>query len=266
VTELDGLVETTVASERRRRRWPWLIVLAVFVGLLVGAWFLVDSVSRGLVTSAVQTAVNQKLRLPADHKVDVEISGMMIPQLIKGSFDDMIVSSDGVPVNGTTLDVTVRAHDIQYRGDMGQMSAGTAVVTMNQNQLRGMLGQVDGIPVSSIGLKAPDVTASTSVSLFGQSLKLGLAMKPSAKAGALVLAPDTITIGGSKTSAADLKSRFGSLADSILAPRTVCMADKLPKGLTLSAVKVAGDTLVADLTIAPNLAVDSTLQQRGTCP
>jgi hypothetical protein len=266
VTDFDSLMATAEAPKGRRRRgWAWIVVLVVFIGLVVGAWFLVDSVSRSLVASAVQSGVNQKLNMPADHEVDVQIEGAMIPQLIKGSFDDVTVSSDGVPVNGTTADVTVHAQDIAYRGDVGQMSSGTAVVTLDENQLRGMLGQIDGIPVSSIGLKAPNVTATTSITLFGQSLKLGLAMTPTAKNGALVLTPATITLGGSEVSASDLKSRFGSLADSILAPRTVCLADKLPKGLTLTAVKVAGDTLVADLKIAPDLAVDSALQQKGTC-
>ncbi|HKT57172.1 MAG TPA: LmeA family phospholipid-binding protein [Microbacterium sp.] len=257
---------TSTDASRRRRRWPWLVALLVVAGLLVAAWFLADSVARDVATSAVRTAVIQKLRLPADQKVDVDIEGMVIPQLIEGTFHDVRVASDGVPVGGTTADVTVRLNDIEYRGDTpGKMASGSAVVTVGQQQLRSLLDGADGIPASSLVLRAPHVTASTKVTVFGTAVPIGIAMTPTAKAGALVLRPDSFTVGSARMTAAALSGRFGSLVDGITRSRSVCIANRLPAGVSLTAVKVSGASLVADLAIDGDLAVDSALQQKGSC-
>jgi hypothetical protein len=214
----------------------------------------------------VRSAVIQKLSLPADQPVDVEIEGMVIPQLIGGTFHDVRVSSADVPIGGTQADVSVQLNEVEYRGDApGKMSAGKATVTLTEAQLRSLAGGIDGIDPSSLALKEPDVTASTQLSLFGASVDVGIALQPSAKSGALVLTPASFTVGSGTLNASDLTSRFGSLADAITKPRSICIADKLPAGVTLTGVQVSGSTLVADFAINGDLAVDSTLQQKGTC-
>jgi len=257
---------TSTDASRRRRRWPWLVALLVVAGLLVAAWFLADSVARDLTTSAVRTAVIQKLKLPADQKVDVDIEGMVIPQLIGGTFHDVRVASDGVPVGGTTADIAVRLNDVEYRGDTpGKMASGTAVVTVGQDALRSLFSSVDGIPASSLTLKAPDVTATTRLSVLGTTVPIGIAMTPSATSGALVLRPASFTVGSATMTASALSERFGSLVDGITRSRRVCIADRLPAGVSLTAVRVSGASLVADLAIDGDLAVDGALQQKGVC-
>jgi hypothetical protein len=256
----------TTDTSPRRRRWPWVVALLVVIGLLVVAWFVADSLARGLVTTAVRSAVIQKLSLPADQPVDVEVEGMVIPQLVGGTFDNVQVSSADVPIGSTHADVAVQLNDVEYRGATpGKMSAGTATVTLDEQQLRSLASGIDGIDPSSLGLKEPDVTATTTLSLFGASVDVGIALQPSAKAGALVLTPASFTVAGATLNASDLANRFGSLADPITKPRTICIADKLPAGVTLTGVQVSGATLVTHFAINGDLAVDSKLQQKGTC-
>jgi len=257
---------TTMEAPRRRRRWPWFVALVVVLGLLVVAWFIADSLIRGLVTTAVRAGVVQQLGLPADQQVDVEIEGMMVPQLVGGTFHDVTVSSDDVALDGTAADVSVQLNDVEYRGDTpGKMASGTAVVTFDQAQLQSLLQNVDGLPTSSVGLKEPDITATVSLSVFGAKVPVGVAMEPSASNGALVLTPQSFSVAGATMTAADVSSRFGSLAGALTQPRSICIADRLPAGVTLTGMKVAGDTLVADLSINGDLAVDTSLQQKGTC-
>ncbi|KHK99031.1 hypothetical protein LK09_07220 [Microbacterium mangrovi] len=256
----------TTDTSPRRRRWPWAVALLVVIGLLVAAWFIADSLARGLVTTAVRTAVIQKLHLPADQPVDVDIEGMVIPQLIGGTFHDVRVASDDVPIGDTAADVAVQLKDVEYRGATpGKMSAGNATVTLTEAQLRSLATGIHGIDPSSIGLKEPDVTASTRLSLFGASIEVGIGLKPSAKSGALVLTPASFTVGSATLNASDLAGRFGSLADPITQPRSICIADKIPAGVTLTGVRVSGATLVADFAIDGDLAVDAALQQKGSC-
>lgn len=256
----------TTDTSPRRRRWPWFVALLVVVGLLVVAWFIADALARGFVTTAVRTAVVQKLDLPADQPVDVEIEGMVIPQLIGGTFHDVRVASADVPIGGTQADVAVHLTDVEYRGDTpGQMTDGSATVTLTEAELRSLADGVDGVDPSSIGLAEPNVTASTKLSLFGASIDIGIALRPSAKSGALVLTPASFTVGGATLSAADLADKFGSLAAPVTESRSICIADKLPAGVTLTGTHVSGSTLVADFAIAGDVAVDSTLQQKGTC-
>jgi hypothetical protein len=79
------------ASPRRRARWPWAlaIVVVVLAALVVGGEF----VARALVAQQVRSQVITALKLPADQQLDVEVGGIVLPQLIAGRLDELHLSS-----------------------------------------------------------------------------------------------------------------------------------------------------------------------------
>lgn len=249
---------------RRGRSWSWLIAVVVVAALAVVAWFLGEWIARDIVTKTVRQTVVTTFALPADQDVRVEVAGQVLPQLVSGTLEDVRVSTRDASIGGVTADVAVDLKDVRYR-EGGAMSAGVAVVTLDERELRALLDDVDGIPAASIGLASPDVTATTKLSAFGATVPIGLSLTPGASHGALVLSPAAFTLGGATISAADLRARFGSVADAVLRDRTVCIADDLPKGLTLSDVRVTDDRLVSRFEIDGRIAVDPSLQQKGTC-
>jgi hypothetical protein len=85
---------------RRRARWPWvlLIVVAVIAALLVAA----ELVARAALPGIVRSLVVEELKLPADQQLDVEASGVLLPQLISGTLDELQLSSKQVTIGGIT--------------------------------------------------------------------------------------------------------------------------------------------------------------------
>src|SRR3954453_12802176 len=105
---------TTAPPEprRRHRAWPWILAAVIVVGLAVAAWFIGESIARGLVEKTIRDQVVTSLALPEDQPVDVTVAGTVIPQLIAGKLDDVTVSSDDVPIGQLQGDITVHAEGV----------------------------------------------------------------------------------------------------------------------------------------------------------
>ena len=148
---------------KRRRAWPWILALIIVAGLAVAAWFAGEWIARDIVTKTIRDQVITQLSLPADQDVDVVVEGAVLPQLIRGSLDDVTVSSQDVALEAFVGDVTVHAQDIAIRGDAGA-GAASATVVLDLEQLRTLLSTIDGFPADSLGLSEPNVTMAPSTS------------------------------------------------------------------------------------------------------
>jgi hypothetical protein len=260
----DHWVAAAEPPRRRRRAWPWIVAFAIVIGLAIVAWFAGEAIAKDIVTKTIRDQVVTQLSLPADQEMQVEIASPVIPQLITGTLSEVTITSEDVPMESFVGDVTVSAQDIPIRGG-GEMGSGTATVVLTEDQLRTLMETVDDFPVESVGLEAPDVTMSTELSVFGLSIPVAAALTPSAVGGDLVLTPASLQLAGAEIGAEDLRDRFGRLADTVLRDWTVCIAQYIPAGLTLTAVAVDGEQVVADFDIDGAIISDPSLQENGTC-
>ena len=260
----DQWVVAAEPARRRRRAWPWLVAFAIVVGLAVVAWFAGEAIAKDIVTKTIREQVVTQLSLPADQEMHVDVASPVIPQLITGTLSEVTITSEDVPMESFVGDVTVHAEDIPIRGG-GEMASGTATVVLTKEQVRTLMATVDGFPVESLGLEAPDITMSTELSVFGVSIPVAAALTPSAVGGDLVLTPASLQLAGAEIGAEDLRDRFGRLSETVLRDWTVCIAQYIPAGLTLTAVSVDGEQVVADFDIDGAIISDPSLQENGTC-
>lgn len=260
----EPMPEWGYAEPPKRRRWPWVVVVLVVIVLGVVAWFAAEAAARDIVEKTIAKGVVDQLGLPADQEVDVEVAGTVIPQLIVGRLNDVTISADDVSLDVFTGDVTVNAKDVSVREPYA-MSAASATVSLDEEQLQALMSTVDGFPADTLGLAAPDVTMSVELSLFSLSVPVSVALTPSAADGDLVLAPASLSVADADVTAESLRSRFGALADVVLRDWTVCVAQYLPAGATLTSTEVTGDLLIADFAIDPMIVSDTTLREKGSC-
>lgn len=253
-------------AEPRKRRpvWPWIVSAVAVLALMVVAWFVAEWIAKDFVTKSIRTLIVTQLALPEDQEVDVTVEGMVLPQLISGTLDEVTVASDDVAIGPTTGDVTVHAQGIPIRAD-APAEAGSASVRLDADQLKALLSSIEGFPADSVELAEPDVTMSTELSLFGLAVPIGVSLTPGVNEGDLVLTPAGFQIADAEFTAEGLRDQFGALADAVLRDWTVCIADDLPAGVTLSSVAVQGDELVVDLTVDGRIITDPALQAKGTC-
>ena len=250
-------------SRPRRKVWPWLLALGIVIVLAIVAWFAGEAIAKALVTKTIRDQVVTQLALPADQEVDVTVPGAMIPQLISGSLGEVVIVSDDVPIGSFTGDVSVTATEVPIRG--GEMGSAAATVTLDEDQVRELMSTVDGFPADSLALDAPDVEMATELSFFGATIPVAVSLTPSAVEGDLVLSPASLQLAGAEITADGLRQQFGRLANVVLRDWTVCLAQYIPAGLTLTTVAVEGDQVVADFDIDGAMMSDPELQENGTC-
>ncbi|BDV30142.1 LmeA family phospholipid-binding protein [Microbacterium terricola] len=252
------------ATSRSRAGWAWLIGVVIVVGLAIAAWFIGERIAHDLVVKTIRDQVITQLSLPEDQQIDVTVEGMVLPQLIAGTLTEVSIVSDDVPLGQVTGDISVEASGVPIRGDAPADEA-HGTLALDVDQLQSLLSTIDGFPAESVGLDEPNVTAATELTFFGATVPLGIALTPSAAEGDLVLTPASLTLGSAEISAADLESRFGSVADRLLKDWHVCIADSLPAGVTLTEVSVIGDEIIALVDIDGAIITDPALQENGTC-
>jgi hypothetical protein len=255
---------TTAEEPRRRRAWPWLVAFAVVALLAAGAWFAGEAIARDLVVKTIRSQIITNLALPADQQIDVDVPGAMIPQLIGGSLDEVRVQSQDVALGPFEGDISVEAFDVPIRGE-GELRDATAVVRVDEAQLRSLMAAVDDFPADALGIDAPYVTASTEFDVFGAAIPVGVSLTPGAAEGSLVLTPASVQVAGADVTAEELRRQFGILSNTVLRDWPVCIAQYLPAGLVLRDITVEGDLLVAGFDIDGSIIDDPAMLENGTC-
>lgn len=253
------------APARRGRRWPWLLAIVIVGVLAVGAWFAGEYIARSIVERTIREQLITNLDLPADQQIDITVPGAILPQLAVGSLAEVTVSSDDVPLkSGLTADVVVRAQDVPTRSG-GDWSGGYATVTLDEAQVQALLATIEGFPAATVVLDEPDIDVTTDLQLFALTVPVGVGLTPSVSAGKLVLTPDTLQVAGGEISAEALVDQFGAIARTVVRDWEVCIADQLPAALTLTGIRVDGQTVVADFEIDSAILSEPAAQQNGTC-
>lgn len=253
------------APAPRHRVWPWLVVAGVVLALGIGAVFAAEWAARAFVEGSVRSTAADQLDLPADHEIDVAVEGWVVPQLVRGRLEEITVRSQDVPLSdAVTGDVDVVVTDVPVRGG-GPAGGAAGSLILDEEQLQRLLATVSDFPAETVGLSAPDVTMSFTPELFGISIDIEAAVEPSAVEGDIVLTPTRLRIGDALVDADEVRERFGGIADLVLRDWTVCIADDVPAGVTLTGLQVEGARLVAAFDVDGAIISDRALQEPGSC-
>jgi hypothetical protein len=260
-----GFTEYQREPRRRRRAWPWIVTLAIVLALVAGAAVGAEALARGAVEGGVRQLVVSQLDLPADQEVDVQVPGLVIPQLLSGRLSQVDVASADVALGPVGGDVRVELTDVPISADSAA-GPGRASVRLDQDQLRTLLSTIDGFPADTVEITPPTVTISSALTVFGAAVPIAVGLQPGAADGRLVLAPESFRLGEAQVSADDLRAQFGGLADVALREWSLCVASDLPAALTLTGVQVdADDRVVAEFAVDGAVVVDPALRANGTC-
>lgn len=244
----------------RRRRWPWvlLIVVVVLAALAVAAELL----ARAILPGIVRSVVIEQLDLPAEQQLEVDADGILLPQLIGGRLDSLHLSTDSVTWQGVTGAVDVTAAGVALDGTALDAASGT--IRIDETQFTQLLAGSE-IPGDEVSFDAPDATISGEVQVLGMSLPVSVTVTPGVSEGDLQLTPQAITIGGLAVDADQVQSTLGSFGGELTRTQTICIADQLPAGLTLTGLEIDGSAAIIDIDVDGGIVTDETLQQPGSC-
>lgn len=240
---------STAVAPRRRRRWP-IVLLAVVLALatlVVAGGVLAERAARDQVSRVASTTLASRLGV-APGKLSVTVGpGLLLPQLLAGRVDRVDVVADGLRVQGMTgsLDATLRG--VAVSGSDARSLTGT--VTVPVASLATLAAQAGGPKVDSIRGDRGELVAAASAAVFGLTVPVAVRLRPSVDAGAVVLTPTAVQVAGSTIDPGSLLSGpLAGTAAKYLTPIRVCVADRLPSGITLRSATVSGQNLVLGFT------------------
>jgi hypothetical protein len=250
----------------RSRRGAVVIVVVIVLVLLAVAAVIADSLVRRGVADTAATSVRDALELPADHPVDVDVAGWaVLPQLISGKFDRLDIRTEDVALDELSGDVSLVLRGVPASGS-GALDSGTATTALDADSVTDLISERSTVPIDSVVLDAPLVRVATSVEVLGLSLSAGVGLELGAVDGQIELTPSEVTVAGATFPADDAAQRFGGLTDGLLGPGTLCIADSVARGLTLTDVEVGDESLNATFSLAPTFLSDPAQQEPGVCP
>lgn len=264
----DGDVITVDAPPRKRRRWlGWVIALGVIAVLGVVGWIVGDVVARDYADRYVREQVIRVFDLEPNAKMDVEIGpGSLIAQAIGGSIDSVDVTVPDVSLGEISGDVSIAITKIPLEATrpVGTMRVELAVPEANLDGLRSYLSGVD---VTSIGLVENRVAIATELELFGFPIPVEVELTPESTNGEIGFTPSIITVNGAQISVPDLLGGpLAGIAGNVLSTQSFCVAEYLPKALTVTSVDVVGKNLVVALEGDDEALGGPAFSTMGTCP
>jgi hypothetical protein len=251
-------------ASAKKKATIWGSILAG-LAVLVGGFIYADNWAREQVADYVSAKVHEVLTLDADQPVTVEVAGLsVIAQVITGNIEQVDVGVDNVSVGELTGGMTVRAEDIptDTSKPIGRMQIDFRV---SEASIQKVAHVLSATAIDKVVLEGDEVQLTSEFKFFGLGFDVGVGLVPFAAQGEIGFTPTSVSLNGATTSADGLRQSFGAVADTLLQPKSICVASWLPKGLGIDKVVVRNKELVVTIGADPRLFSDPELQQLGSC-
>ncbi|MGO1539079.1 MAG: LmeA family phospholipid-binding protein [Leucobacter sp.] len=249
---------------KRGRWWKRFIVLALALAVLAGA---AELALRLIIPGVVETAVRDKLNISSDERVDVTLGGSALLHALTGRIGDVTIDASNVTlVDGVTADVTLTAASIPFNPTSGEMRDAAATLTLHDDQVDPIVALLTRGVAESGQVQDGELVVSRSITVLGINVPITAGLSFGVDSGAVTVEPTSVGAAGLDLSAEQIAAATGSTLDAILQPHTVCIADQLPRGVTLTNIDLsqAGEIGIT-ASLAPGLLSDGAERETGTC-
>lgn len=253
-------------SKKKRRIWPFVVVAIVLVMLIVG-FFIADAAAK----TYAQDQIKQKIvaALGVDPKTDVQVKvggGSVLLQALSGKLTVVDITVPKLAFGDLVGAATLHATQVPL-DENAPMQKLAITYRVSEKNVRVLASDLSGMKLDTITLEQPEIVANASFSVFGFGIPVGLGLTPSAVKGQLVFTPTSILVSGQKFTSKQLIATpgLGALARNLLKQQSFCVAQYLPKALTVTSAKVADRQLI--LTISGDGAAlgGSGFTTKGNC-
>lgn len=245
-----------------RRVLTALVILIVAAIVVIAGAFLAETVTRGIAEDSVAAAAEASLPSNVEGTVDVDIAGdWVLLQLLSGRMDTVTLTSpnarfDGIPVENVA--VTASGVPLDLKSAIDDIAA---TATLDQPALNELLTLPGNDP--ELVLTDDAVGYEDSTTFFG--IPVGYRVTAS-------LLPDGTDVLLT-TQSAEVTTVIGDLDLSGLVeqlvgsePIRICVAEKLPEGVTISGIDVQNGRATLDLSASDFILSGQALRTTGECP
>lgn len=259
--DIDDFFQPNHEAKKRRGFTIFMIVVIGLVVLFAILAVVAEVVARNYAEGRAESEIKSSLPAGTTGSVGVQIHGFsVILQALNGSLDDLTLTSKNLVVGKVPLRFTAELADVplQSGGTTGPVDA-TLKIDQNALDASPLLKDVSGSVVLGKGTFAYD----SSINILGLALKYKLTAKPTVdETGQKLLLTPTDAAITSSNSSVDVSSLLSYLKTN---PVSICVAQSLPKGATLTGVRVAPDLLTLDLHSKGLPLSEAGLTTTGSC-
>ncbi|WP_176491642.1 LmeA family phospholipid-binding protein [Curtobacterium sp. 'Ferrero'] len=245
------------AVRPKRRRWP--IVLVAVVVVLAALVVVAEFVLRGVVDRIIAQQVEQALPEGATGQVEAHADGIVIPQLLSGTLDQVEISSRKITIDGIPLAADVTAHDVPVdgKGDVRDVDGTVTLASSSVKDLAKYSPLFDRLKLVDGG-----------VELSGTTAVLGYDISYAAK-GDVTAQSDgkgiTITPQSVRVTNSSLGLKIDSIPGVTDVPVQVCTAKFLPQALAVRDLRITAEQATVRVTADSLPLSEAGLQTLGTC-
>lgn len=254
------------ASRRRRRIWPAVLVVIV-LALLVAGFFIADAAAKTYAQDQIKQKLVAALGVDPATKVQVDIGGgPVLLQALSGRLTSVDVVIPRLAFG--ELVGSARLHAAQVPLDeSAPLKTLKITYRVSEKNVRVLASDLSGLKLDTIMLDQPEIVANATFNVFGIGIPVGLGLTPSASSGHLDFTPTSIRVSGQTFTSQQLIATpgLGGLAKTLLKQQSFCVAQYLPKALTVSSVKVAQHQLVLAISGDGAALGGSEFSTKGSC-
>ena len=244
-----------------------MTLLALIV--LVGVFFAVDAGLRGYAQNRIAGEIDAGLPAGVTGDVDVAIGGTsVIVQYLTGSFERVELTAPALSVNDVPASVSIVATGVptDTSAPIGHVDG---TIDLDQAALNSLLqtalAEADADQAAQgaeLTLGTNEITYTGELSVFGLSIGYQATATPSVTDDSLVLTPTDAQVA-SGAGSLDV-SRLVDLALGST-PISLCVADYLPQGVTLSDVQTTPERARITLESSTLTLTEQSLTTLGSC-
>lgn len=249
---------TAPPKPRHRGRTVTVVVLVIVVVLAVLV-VVAEFVLRGVVDRIIAQQVEQSLPDGTRGTVQAHADGVVIPQLISGTLDDVRISSQKITVDGIPLAADVTVHDVPVdgKGDVHDVDGTVTLASDSVKDLAKYSPLFDRLSLVDGGVQ---LSGSTAVLGYDISYLAQGSVTAQSDGKGITITPKTVRI---TNSALDLK--VDSIPGVTNTPVPVCTAQFLPETLRVRSLDVSAAKAEVRITADELPLSEQGLQTTGTC-
>ena len=257
---------TPAPPKRKRRVWPFVVVAVVLVVLIVG-FFIADAAAKAYAQDQIKQKVVAALGLAPTTDLGVAVGGgSVLLQALSGKLSVVDVTVPKLAFGELVGSATLHATEVPLN-ESAPLKKLAITYRVSEKNVRVLASDLSGMKLDTITLDQPEIVANASFSVFGFGIPVGLGLTPSASKGQLAFTPTSILVSGQKFTSTQLLATpgLGGLAKQLLKQQTFCVAQYLPKALTVTSAKVAGRELVLSISGDGAALGGSGFTTQGSC-